>query len=53
MAVQALRCKTWVMMPLSKTEVHVGVHKKIKIKIAELEKLVDQKQMLLNNINSA
>ena len=35
-----------------KTEVHVGVHKKIKIKIAELEKLVDQKQMLLNNINA-
>lgn len=30
----------------------MGVHKKIKIKIAELEKLVDQKQMLLNNINS-
>ena len=26
--------------------------KKIKIKIAELEKLVDQKQMLLNNINA-
>ena len=38
-AVQALRCKTWVMMPLSRPEVHVGVHKKIKIKIAELEKL--------------
>lgn len=35
-----------------KTEVHVGVHKKIKIKIAELEKIVDQKQMLLNNINA-
>ena len=35
-----------------KTEVHVGVHKRIKIKIAELEKLVDQKQMLLNNINA-
>ena len=30
----------------------MGVHKKIKIKIAELEKLVDQKQMLLNNINA-
>lgn len=35
-----------------KTEVHVGVHKKIKIKIAELEKLVTQKQMLLDNIKA-
>ena len=35
-----------------KTEVNVGVHKKIKIKITELEKLVDQKQMLLDNINA-
>ena len=35
-----------------KTEVHVGVHKKIKIKIAELEKLIAQKQQLLDNINA-
>lgn len=35
-----------------KTEVNVGVHKKIKIKITELEKLVTQKQMLLDNINA-
>lgn len=35
-----------------KTEVNVGVHKKIKIKIAELEKLITQKQQLLDNINA-
>ena len=33
-----------------KTEVHVGVHKKIKIKITELERLIIQKQQLLDNI---
>ena len=35
-----------------KTEVHVGVHKKIKIKIAELERLIMQKQQLLDNITA-
>lgn len=35
-----------------KTEVHVGVHKKIKIKIAELEKLLVQKRQLLDNIEA-
>lgn len=35
-----------------KTEVNVGVHKKIKIKIAELERLIVQKQQLLDNITA-
>ena len=35
-----------------KTEVHVGVHKKINIRIAELERLIVQKQQLLDNITA-
>lgn len=34
-----------------KTAVYVGVHKKIKMKVAELTRLIEQKQQLLDNIN--
>ncbi len=34
-----------------KTEVHVGVHKKLRIKIAELERNISQQQQTLDSIN--
>ena len=35
-----------------RTEVHVGVHKKLRIKIAEIERNISQQQQTLDNINA-